>query len=378
MGKLKKNETYRWEKLGEDTQVSLGKRVPFSFKNVKDSDGLLNKYLGAIELKLTGILQQSAATAALPKEDIHGLMAGITLKCNGHTFFLDMPGNLFVMANEIDGVYKSGNAVGLHAADFANDVLEHALDLRMVIPLCWFQLREGEQRPHEGAIDLALFGEKGELNITMMSSAAITADWGIKAATYLTLSAKIGVLRSPHLYVPRPFVYEMWADGGVNPATSPVLAGKCDQLFSFASDFDALTRPTGEVFISSDNEVIRDELTGAEIVDTLEMGREDEFGRCANTYQPLIVRNVRDTRHCVYGSKFELKNVNTTGSGMSHAIRRLLDCPGELLTKWAAARKLSITKEDVGRFLIDGEPINTGRNARMSIDERAGLQREFL
>lgn len=377
-GKLKKDESFEPVLLKTWTDVALSDRKTFNFKDVDHSDGLLHRYLGGIVIQLSGTMKQTAATAALPLEDIHGLISQYSVKCNGHEFIKSEPGNILVLVDECDGIFKSGNAQGIHAADFANDVNDHALDLMLVHPFCYGWLKDNEERPSEGVMHLALFGEKGEIDIRTMASGDITADWGIKAGTTLTLKLWGIMFKSPHLYVPRPHVIESWSDGGVNPASSPVLAGKTDLLVTCHNTYDALTRPTASYSIKSDSETICDGLTGAERVYALQAGREDEFGREANTYQPHIVRNVGDTRVYKYGSKLELKGVNTSGAAMRHLIRRICDCDGELLTKWATALGLDITEDSASRFLIDGEPVGLGANGRMTADEKACLQREFM
>jgi hypothetical protein len=39
---------------------------------------------------------------------------------------------------------------------------------------------------------------------------------------------------------------------------------------------------------------------------------------------------------------------------------------------------LDITEDSASRFLIDGEPVGLGANGRMTADEKACLQREFM
>lgn len=374
-GALKKHETFEPERLKQWTARTLNDTDKETFENIDASDGLLNKYLSAIMLTVSGTAKQSAATAALPKETIHGIISQLTLKSNGWTFFNKLPGNAFVMLCEMDGIYQAGNAAGTPpSADFANDVNDHTFDITYVFPLSYGWLREQEHRPAEGSHDLALFDDKGWLEWRTIST--LGGDWSLKAGTTLTITADLITFKSPFLLLPRPNKFETWSDSK-DPSHSSVLAGKVDLALSCHNTYDALTRPASAFDLRLDGETIQRGMTGAELVRVLEMGRDDEFGRFANAYQPLIVRNIKDTEHYRYGAKLTLDGVNTTGSAMRHYIRRLCDCSGELLTKWATARGITITKDSAGRFLIDGKPVNMDRNGRLTPDIKAGLQRSY-
>ena len=354
-----------------DQLHDLGDAIDEDFSRVMDSLGDLYAYLDLAEVKISGTLKQSAATAVLTSEQIRGIMSQAKLKMNGHVFFEAMTGNSLYAQQRLDGWFDATNDSGQVDEDFANDQDDHDLDIRYRIP--------GGRNP------LRMFGRRGQIKFVLRNSG--WGDWGVKSGTQLRVRIFAHVHYDQRLLLPRPYRFERFTSDRDPLETDPDL-GKCDLAFLTDGDTEvpgSYTRGTSDVIIRADDRHLIEGMTTAEAQYAQLAGRwedpDDWFDQGIFIMvhprgvqrQTMLYPN-RDMIEFPYKESLIIRGAGD-GGDMACNTRTWLN-PGERLMRlWAGAHKVAWGPEAKGRLRIDGAPVGTGPTAGLTSYQIAGMQR---
>lgn len=204
-------------------QERLYRGTDLVFSTTKDIDfgpvaphPTLQKHILGVRVIVSGSMTQAAATAALPKERMWGVVDTISISAPGLNFQKGIltGEDLFLMGHaagfyttQVDGAGVANVRVSdiIVAADFANDQNPHTFVQSYVYPFAhgyYKGIPLDSDAAIQGCQPSRCFGTAGNVNFSMVADGGTMGVWDLTANTYFTVEVIADVLLTDETFLP--------------------------------------------------------------------------------------------------------------------------------------------------------------------------------
>ena len=285
-------------------QEKLYKAADWGYSSSKDVDfgavkphPTLKKHILGVRVIVSGTMLQAAATAALVKERMWGILDTIAISVPGLNLQKGIINgeDLFLLGHAM-GLHASINANILVASDFANDQNDHAFIQEYVYPFA-HGYYEGHPIDDDAAIQGALpseaFGSAANVSLTMVADGGTMGVWDVKANTYLTVYVIADVLLTDECLLPGIPLIEATTTSEVYVKSTEVDKSAFHAALVTDDAYDAFTIATGECDCYVDDTQLFASVTGQALMNGADQrraaqGRENIEKLVDNKYTLLV------------------------------------------------------------------------------------------
>jgi len=300
-----------------------------NFNGLQVSRGGLRGYVLGIHVLVSGLAKESSAAAVASYLLMWKLVASMTLRAKGHTFFDALPGNVLTVLNIMWEIVRPANSDAFKLADLASSASDVAIGHNFFIPLAPGYYRQGyKHQETDGMYPCAAFSDSGELSINFAAATILGGNWGITGD--LTVKVVADVMWTHKAYLPGPLVIEH-QDNANSRVELPKTPGKFETVIVMDDALAAYTLPTSAVSVECDGVKIIESLTGADLVKLKSVGREDGMQDVfTNRVLPIVLPTDTGSKfRQVSGSPFVLENCNISHAGANKYVSaKYITMPG--------------------------------------------------